>query len=103
MIILSHRHSDTEILISLYFQKLQSNVCKCHVTWVMEASIYSKSWLLNENAVLVQESRISFFKVRFERVVATSFSSKTRSRMILIVLVSGTFVNGETTSNETRR
>ena len=66
-------------------------------------SVCSKIWLLNENAVSVQKSRISFFKVRFERVVATSFSSKTRSRMILIVLVSGTFVNSETTSNETRR
>ena len=63
-------------------------------------SICPKSWLLNENAVLVQESRISFFKVRFKRVVATSFSSKTRSRMILIVLVSGTFVNSETTSKQ---
>ena len=66
-------------------------------------SVCWKSWLLNENAVLVQESRISFFKVRFERVVATSFPSKTRSRMTLIVLVSATFVNSETTSNETRR
>ena len=54
--------------------------------------------LLKLKTVLVQESKISFFIVRFCKVVGITLSTDIRFRIILTVLFNGTLVNNEVTS-----
>ena len=64
-------------------------------------SVCSYNSLLKEKMVLLQQSRISFFKEHLVNVVLICFSLKIRSKIILTVRDKGTLVNKETISNET--
>ena len=67
---------------------------------ILTPSFCSYNLLLKVNAVFVQVSNISFFKVLFLRFVEISLSSYIRFNMILIVLLIGTFVKSDSTSKE---
>ena len=58
------------------------------------------SLLLKENAVLVQVSNISFFKVRFLRLVETNLSVYILFKIKSTVRLIGTFANNDSTPND---
>ena len=64
-------------------------------------SVCSYNWLSNENVVLLQQLKFSFFKVRLLKVVLNNLSLKILSKTILTVRDNGTLVNNDATSKET--
>ena len=66
-------------------------------------SICSSIVLLKKKAFMVQQSFKSYFIVRFLMFVFNSFVLYIQSKVMLIVLLKGTDVNSDSTSNETNR